>query len=167
MLNTASLGHEQSGNNQIVQSFATAQTGEIHGGPVFWNRTTNDGPTMYVWPNNGGSMEAYQFNGSTFNTTPISQSSITAPGGQSGGVLTLSANGSTVGSGIVWASMPISLDGDHGLSPGVLRAFDANNLTTELWDSQMDSSRDSHGVVAEVQPSHCCEWQSLHGRISQ
>ena len=152
VLNTASLGHEKSGNNQIIQSFATAQTGEIHGGPVFWNRTTNDGPTMYIWPNNGGSMEAYQFNGSTFNTTPISQSSIAAPGGQSGGVLTLSANGSTVGSGIVWASMPISLDGDHGLSPGILRAFDANNLTTELWDSQMDSSRDSMGLWPKYSP---------------
>jgi hypothetical protein len=152
LLNTSGLGHEASGNGQIVQSFATAQTGEIHGGPVFWNRTTNDGPTMYIWPNNGGSMEAYQFNGSTFNTTPISQSTIAAPEGQSGGVLTLSANGSTIGSGIVWASMPISGDGDHGLNPGVLRAFDANNLNTELWDSQLVSSRDAMGIWPKYSP---------------
>ena len=152
LMNTSSLGHEASGNGQIVQSFATTQTGEIHGGPVFWNRTSNAGPTMYIWPNNGGSMEAYQFNGSTFNTTPISQSTIAAPEGQSGGVLTLSADGSTVGSGIVWASMPISLDGDHGLSPGVLRAFDANNLTTELWDSQMNFARDSMGIWPKYSP---------------
>ena len=152
LLNTSGLGHEQSGNGQIVQSLTTPQGGEIHGGPVFWNRTTNDGPTMYVWPNSGGSMEAYQFNGSTFNTTPISASTIAAPQGQSGGVLTLSANGSTIGSGIVWASMPISRDGDHGLSPGVLRAFDANNLTTELWDSQMNSSRDAMGLWPKYSP---------------
>ena len=160
LLNTSNLGQEQSGNNQIVQYFATPQAGEIHGGPVFWNRTTNAGPTMYLWPNNGGSLEAYQFNGSVFNTTPISQSTIVAPVGQSGGVLTLSANGSAVGSGIVWSSMPISRDADHGLSPGILRAFDANNLTTELWDSEMDSARDSLGLWPKYSPPTV-----LNGRV--
>ena len=151
LLNTSGLGHEQSGNGQIVQSFATPQGGEIHGGPVFWNRTTNAGPTMYIWPNSGGSLEAYQFNGSTFNTTPISKSTVVAPQGQSGGVLTLSANGSTVGSGIIWSSMPTNQDGDHGLVPGTLRAFDANNLTTELWDSDMVSGN-SLGLWPKYSP---------------
>ena len=48
--------------------------------------------------------------------------------------------------------MPISLDGDHGLSPGVLRAFDANNLTTELWDSEMNSTRDAMGIWPKYSP---------------
>jgi hypothetical protein len=152
VLNTSSLGHEQSGNGQIVQSFATSQGGEIHSGPVFWNRTTGDGPTMYIWPNSGGNLLAYQFNGSTFNTSPISKSTINAPTGQSGGVLTLSAHGSTAGTGIVWASMPTSQDGGHGIVTGTLRAFDANDLTTELWDSDMVPSRDSMGRWPKYSP---------------
>src|SRR5262249_27071334 len=47
--------------------------------------------------------------------------------------------------GIVWSSMPTSLDGDHGVVPGVLRAFGADNLSTELWDSEMVPARDSLG----------------------
>jgi len=144
LMNTSNLGHEQSGNGQIVQSFSTTGS-EIHSGPVFWNRTTGAGPTMYAWPSNIG-LQAYEFNGSTFNTNPISQSTIVAPLGMSGGVLALSANGSTPGTGIVWSSMPFNEDGDWGTHQGVLRAFDADNLTTELWDSQMNAARDAMGL---------------------
>jgi hypothetical protein len=143
-MNLSSLGHEKSGNNQIVQSFSTTGA-EIHGGPVFWNRTTGAGPTMYIWPDSI-SLQAYQFTGSAFNPNPISQSTIVAPAGKSGGVLTVSANGSVAGTGIVWSSMPLNQDGDHGTVTGVLRAFDASNLTNELWDSQMNSARDAMGL---------------------
>jgi hypothetical protein len=150
LMNLANLGHEQAGNNQIVQNFSTTGS-EIFGGPVFWNRTTDAGPTMYVWPNNI-SLQAYQFNGSTFNTNPISQSSLVAPPGDSGGVLTLSANGSVAGTGIVWSSMPLNQDADVGVVQGVLRAFDANNLTSELWDSTMNSTWDNMGLWPKFSP---------------
>ena len=155
LMSLSNLGHEQSGNNQIVQNFSTGgDTGgdnEIHGGPVFWNRTSGAGPTMYVWPN-FMPLQAYQFNGSTFNTTPISQSSIVAPEGDSGGVLTLSANGSMAGTGILWSSIPLDQDADTGTVEGVLRAFDANNLTTELWDSTMNLARDDIGIWPKYSP---------------
>ena len=91
-------------------------------------------------------LQAYHFNGSTFDTPAMSQSTINAASGNSGGVLTLSANGSTPGTGIVWSSMPLSDDADHGVHQGVLRAFDANNLTNELWDSTINSSHDNPGL---------------------
>ena len=150
LMSLSSLGHEAAGNNQIVQSFSTTGS-EIHSGPVFWNRTSGAGPTMYVWPNNV-SLQAYQFNGSTFNANPISQSVISAPFGDSGGVLTLSANGSTAGTGIIWSSIPLNQDGDTGTVQGVLRAFDANNLTTELWDSRMNLTRDDMGLWPKYSP---------------
>jgi hypothetical protein len=150
VMNLSNLGHEQAGNGQIVQSFPTIGS-EIHGGPVFWNRTSDAGPTMYVWPNNV-SLQAYQFNGSNFNTNPISQSTIVAPRGDSGGVLTLSSNGSTAGTGIVWSSIPLNRDADIGTVEGVLRAFDANNLTTELWDSAMNLARDDIGLWPKYSP---------------
>ena len=150
LMKLSSLGHEQSGNNQIVQNFTTTGS-EIHGGPVFWNRTTGAGPTMYVWPDDI-SLQGYQFNGSVFNTTPISQSTLVAPQGSSGGVLTISANGSTPGTGVVWSSMPLNANGDHGTVQGVLRAFDANSLTNELWDSTMNDARDDIGLWPKYSP---------------
>jgi hypothetical protein len=146
----SNLGHEQSGNGQIVQHFSTGG-GQIKGGPVFWNRTTGAGPTMYVWADNDY-LKAFHFNGSSFDTSPISKSTFQDPSGSSGGVLTISSNGSTSGTGIVWSSMPLSQDGDHGTVQGVIRAFDANNLTNELWNSEQNSSRDSTGLWPKFSP---------------
>ena len=150
VMNLSNLGHEQAGNGQIVQNFLTTG-GQIHSGPAFWNQAGGAGPTMYVWPNNIP-LQAYQFNGSTFNTPAISQSAIKPPSGSSGGVLTISANGSMAGTGLVWSSMPLNLNGNTGTVEGVLRAFDANNLTTELWDSTMNLPRDDMGLWPKYSP---------------
>jgi hypothetical protein len=55
-----------------------------------------------------------------------------------GGMMSLSSNGTS--NGILWVSMPLSGDANHNTVPGVLRAFDANNLTTELWNSTFNST---------------------------
>ncbi len=137
VMNSGNLGHEQAGNGQIVQSLAN-NGGYIKSGPVYWNRVGGAGPWMYDWSDGGAGgdvLKAYHFNGSTFDTTPAAQSTIVSPAGNSGGVLTLSANGGTPGTGIVWACMPVNSDGDNGVHAGILRAFNADNLAQELWDS--------------------------------
>jgi hypothetical protein len=150
---TGSLGHMQSGNGQIVQSLNNSG-GYIKSGPVYWSRSGGAGPWMYDWSDGSGGgdvLKAYHFNGTTFDPTPISRSTITAPGGNSGGVLTLSANGGTPGSGIVWASMPAHVDGNNGVQTGVLRAFNADDLSQELWDSNQNSP-DSMGNWPKFSP---------------
>ncbi len=149
LLDTGNLGHEHAGNTQIVQQFAvntagTTAKGQIKGGPIYWDRTGNGGPWMYVWAENDF-LKAYHFNGATFDTTPASQSTFKAASGNSAGVLTLSANGSVTGTGIVWSSMVATGSGDHGVHQGILRAFDASDLTREIWDSGMNSTRDNPG----------------------
>jgi hypothetical protein len=144
VMHTGNLGHEQTGNGQIVQSLANGG-GEVKGGPVYWNRTGGAGPWMYVWSNGCDFLKAYHFNGTTFDTGVVSESTIASPCGASGGVLTLSANGSTAGSGIIWSSMPLADDGDHGVHQGVLRALNADDLTKELWNSRLNATRDDSG----------------------
>jgi hypothetical protein len=155
LLNTGSLGHEQTGNGQIVQHFQENTNGGASGAPkgglAYWNRTTGAGPWMYVWAENDF-LKAFHFNGSTFVTTPASQGTVKAPSGSSAGVLALSANGSTAGTGIVWASIPINQNADHGVVNGMLRAFDANDLTKELWNSQQNSTRDATGTWPKFSP---------------
>jgi hypothetical protein len=150
LLQTTNLGHEASGNSTTLQDFSLA--GSIKGGPAFWNRTTGAGPTLYIWPANPNALQALQFTNSKFNTTPLSESTILNPTGFTDGTLSVSANGSTAGTGIVWASTGVA-DGTHGTVAGVLRAFDANNLTTELWDSQMNDARDDIGLWAKFAPA--------------
>jgi hypothetical protein len=151
VMHVGSLGHEQTGNGQIVQSLPN-HGGEVKGGPVYWNRSGGVGPWMYVWSNGGDVAKAYHFNGATFDTGVISQGTIASPNGASGGVLTLSANGSTPGSGIIWSSMPLASDGDHGVHQGILRALNADDLTKELWNSTINDARDDMGNWPKYSP---------------
>ncbi len=144
VVNTANMGHEWAGDSQIVQSFNVG--GSIYPGPAFYNHTDGLGPSLYIWPQSGY-LAAYHFNGTTFDTPPVSKSLIQAQTTSYAAALAVSANGSTPGTGIVWASMPSAPNGyDGGAISAVLRAFDANDLTHELWDSQMDASRDNAGL---------------------
>src|SRR5208282_4513201 len=67
--------------------------------------------------------------------------------------LSISSNGSAAGTGIVWAATSLSGDANGPSTvPGQLWAFDAGNLTNELWDSQQNSSRDGVATFAKYAP---------------
>ena len=145
---TADMGHESPNDVNIVQVFDNSRNAgendQVKGGPVYWNRDSGVGPWMYVWSDGCNHFNAYHFNGTDFDLPPVSQSTMLSPCGSAGGVLTLSANGSTPGSGVVWASIPVE-DANSNVHPGVLRAFDADDLGTELWNSNQNSARDNAG----------------------
>lgn len=149
MTHTANMGHRTTNDVGIVQSLDNSNppgsNDQIKGGPVYWNRDGGAGPWMYVWSDGCNYFNAYHFNGTTFDTPPVSHSTLLSQCGSSGGVLTLSANGSTPGSGIVWSSMVLSGDGNSNVHGGILRALDADNLSTELWNSEQNHGRDGAG----------------------
>ncbi len=157
LLNKDDMGHfNANGDSQIVQSFYVAQDHHIHGGPIYWNGP--HGPWVYVWPENAF-LRAYQLVNGQFQTTPISQSTTTDPAnvpgglpGMPGGMLSLSANGNTAGSGILWASHPYKASAIHATVEGILRAYDASDLTRELWNSKQNESRDDIGNFAKFCP---------------
>jgi hypothetical protein len=66
--------------------------------------------------------------------------------------MSVSANGSQAGTGIVWASRSFSGEANFPSEPGILTAFDATDLTHELWDSRMDLTRDDVGEYAKFNP---------------
>ena len=145
LLDRANLGHfNAGGNTQIVQNF-TAAAGHIHGSPVYWNGP--GGPFIYLW-SESDRLKQFKF-GSVFQTTPVATSAMLVPDGMPGGMLSVSANGSAAGTGIVWASHPFSLDANPATVPGILRAFDATNVGTELWNSRQNAARDDFGNFAK------------------
>src|ERR1700683_2075779 len=93
VVQSSNLGHEVTGDTQTVQNFALG--GSIKGGPAFWNRTTGAGATLYVWPAGSSPLQAFQFSGSSFNTTPLSETTFLTPSGYTDAALSVSANGST------------------------------------------------------------------------
>jgi hypothetical protein len=150
LLNSGSLGHFQSGSDsQIVQSFMSSGT-HLHGAPVVWNGPS--GTLVYAGAESDY-IKGYRLSGGLFATSPFTRTSFTSPANaMPGSILSVSANGSTMGSGILWANMTVSQDANHATVAGVLRAFDANNLSVELWNSQQNSTRDSFGNHAKYCP---------------
>jgi outer membrane protein assembly factor BamB len=63
---------------------------------------------------------------------------VKATNGMPGAMLSLTANGSVIASGIVWAARPSSGDANHFTVPGILHAFNAADISQELWNSKMD-----------------------------
>lgn len=140
VLHTGALGQEQAGNGQAAQAFYNG--GEIKGGAVFWSRAGDGDGQLYVWAD-AAAARRYRFNGGGFDTPPAAQSTVLSAQGAANGVLTLSANGTQWGSGVLWSSMPTE-DADHGVHHGVLRALDAQTMA-ELWNSDAERARDNAG----------------------
>jgi hypothetical protein len=148
LMNTGNLGQLAFGDTQIVQTFV-AVVAHLHGAPVYYN-SPSLGPLVYTWSEDDV-LKAYHFNGVDFDTTPISQSTNGAPSGMPGGILSVSANGNVSGTGILWAALPSTSDAEFTVVAGVLRAFDASNLSHELWNS-LQVSADDVGNFAKFCP---------------
>ena len=136
LLNRDNMGKFSSSINNVVQTVNLGNS--IFATPVFWQNN------LYVA--GVGPLKQFTFNSSTgkFNGAPFSQSS--ASYRFPGATPSVSSNGAS--NGIIWIL-------DNSLyctpqSPGcgatVLHAYDATNLTTELWNSsQAAANRDVAG----------------------
>ncbi len=145
LLDEGSLGHYQAtSNSQIPQSFPGGeQSGYGYGSPAYYNG--QDGPTVYIW-NPLDLLRAFSYNTASglFNPQPV-QVNPTYVANYAGGGLSISANGSTPGSGILWAAVPIGAQLNYTLKAGALFAFDASNINHILWSSLQNPARDTLG----------------------
>jgi IPT/TIG domain len=150
VVNSTNMGHFNSSVDNDTQEF-TATAGPFFSSPVYWN-SPNKGPVVYIWGRTDF-LKAFQFTGSSFNTTAISEGTIeNSTGFSNAAALSVSASGSLAGSGIVWSSAPLSGKATGVPVPGIVRAFDATDLATELWDSTQNPTRDAVGNYAKFVP---------------
>ncbi|MDB6065311.1 MAG: C-terminal target protein [Pedosphaera sp.] len=139
-------------DNNVVQTWSLktgTTTHSIHGGPVWW-----DGPNgsyAYIWAASKDRMRQLQFNRGTglFNTNAVSQSATVGGSGQAGGTLAVSANGTNAGTGIVWAYVNTTANANNAVVAGTLHAYNAQAVTSELWNSDMVISRDAIGNISK------------------
>jgi hypothetical protein len=138
---TDMLNNYNTTSDNITNKFYIQQgSEELYGSPVYWNGP--NGQRIYVLAN-GDNIKAYGFSGGNYSSsTPVNTGSLQSV--WPGGFLSLSANGSTAGTGIVWSNMQFPTGNGMGLV-----AFDAANLT-QLWAS---SPSDYHGYAKFVDPT--------------
>ena len=127
------MGGFNSSTDQIVQELVNIFQNNlgIEGGnfssPVYWNGWIYFAPVQ-------GTVQAFKLTNGLLSTSPTSQSSQTYNG--RGGTMSISANGSS--NGILWTLQT----GGPGV-PGILHAYDATNLSNELYNSNQAGTRDA------------------------
>jgi hypothetical protein len=125
------------------------KTHHQHCSPVFWDGSS--GPALFTWGENE-CLRSWKVDANgvvTFvaKSAEIASAGVGGRGGMPGGILTVSSNGNTANTGIVWATVPLQGDANKFVVEGILRAYDASNLdpigNTDgtaklklLWDSK-------------------------------
>jgi hypothetical protein len=137
------MGHL--GDGEAVQHFqaTSSQLPSL----VYWNSAKN-GALIYMW----GQMDrlrAYRFDGERLKETPFAiRPEVTE--GHPGAMISLSANGNK--DGILWAAIHASGNAWHESRPGILHAYDADDIAQELWNSLQNPERDDCGNYSKTAP---------------
>jgi len=141
LLNKDNMGGFSTNTNAVLQTIPLNVS--LHCQPAFYTGGGNS--YMYVWSEND-QLRAFPFSGGLFATNPT-VSTDNGPTGGCGADLAVSSNGATSGTGILWATYAVSGDAGSVVSPGILRAFDASDITRELWNSTQGGA--SSGTYAK------------------
>ncbi|GGP18931.1 beta strand repeat-containing protein [Silvimonas iriomotensis] len=153
VFDTANLSHYHATGDQLHQEWQAtyAYSGSEAGG--FWGGN-------YIWYNNTlfgygerDVLKTFPFNGTTFATTPSAQGTIAPLSAISNDPsISISANGTTPGTAILWATFSASGIANGSAQPGIFYAFDAANPGTMLWSSNQNAARDAMGSWAKWVP---------------
>jgi hypothetical protein len=123
-------GYRTTANHNIVQEISGRLAGEVASTPAYWNNnvylSSNDGPMQQFTLNSNGLL----------NTAPVASSTHIFHRGPSA---VTSSNGTS--NGILW-----TIDAVNKTTPAsTLYAFDANHVSTALYNSEQNSARDRAG----------------------
>jgi uncharacterized OsmC-like protein len=129
---------------QASQGCGTAQCGQ-HLATAFWPHAS--APSLYVW-DLYDSLRAYPFD--TFSQRFLTgNATVGSLRPSRAGGMTISSNGSTDGTGIVWATTAAQ-DPLTTRVPGTLHAYNSSAIPQELYSSDQNSCRDSLGIFVKM-----------------
>jgi len=128
----------QTTSDKVVQELPPGTISGDFSTPAYWASTGHERVYMSGIDD---TLKAFQVDNDTLSSSPTSRTpeSFAFPGVTP----SVSANGNT--NGIVWVVSPPASCSGNGCNPngpGILRAYDATNLGTELYNSTQNASRD-------------------------
>ena len=157
LIRNDSMGGTTGTNSNVVQQLninadGTGYAKFLHGSPVYF-KDNNNQESIYAWAA-GGLLKQFPFNRTTglFDTLNKKLGVTVLPQGLPGAMLAVSSNGNKAGTGILWASHPINGDANSSVVPGILQAFDATDVSHELWNTNWNGKRDAIGKFAKFVP---------------
>lgn len=143
VLDKRHLGHL--GDQNALQHFRAGKS-HMHSF-VYW-KSDRKGPLLYLW-GQIDRLKVFGLAGDKVTETPV----MTRPEvnqGHPGAMLSISANGGK--EGILWAPIHATGDSWHESRPGILHAYDADDVSHELWNSLEDAKRDDCNNYSKMAP---------------
>jgi hypothetical protein len=133
------------GDEHAVEHFH-ATSSHLHS-MVYWKSAKN-GDVLYLWGQRDRA-RAYRLVGNKFDETPFMMRPDTNVG-HPGAMLSLSANGGK--DGILWAAIHATGDSWNESRPGILHAYEADDINHELWNSLQNPGRDDCNNYSKMAP---------------
>ena len=134
VLDRDNMGGYNAGTNHVVQTINLGTNSHLRSSLAYYKGQQKE--YVYSWSENA-LLKAFPFSTGT-NTFDLNQtisSGVQGPVGNNGALLAVSSNMSVDSTAILWASHAASGDANQSVRPGILRAFEANDVTKELWNS--------------------------------
>jgi hypothetical protein len=146
VIDQMNMTHFNADGDKILQAFPVSDPGSNMSAHIhtmaFWNGR------IYLWPENHG-LRVYSFSDNRVEQTPVARYDELKTA-HPGGIFSVSANGDTPGSAIVWATLIKEGDAWGAIATGQLVAIDATT-GAKLWDSAA-SPADTLGNFAKWSP---------------
>jgi hypothetical protein len=146
VIDQMNMTHFNAEGDKILQAFRVGEPETTTSAHIHTMALWND--RIYLWPENHG-LRVYAFANNRVEETPVARMDELKTA-HPGGIFTISANGNTPGTGIVWATLIKEGDAWGAIASGLLVAVDATT-GARLWDSAA-SPADTLGNFAKWSP---------------
>jgi hypothetical protein len=136
VLDRDNMGGFNANINNVIQTIDLGTNAHLRSSLGYYKGSANE--FVYSWSENA-LLKAFPFdrNLNQFNLNNTISSGVQGPSGNNGAVLAVSSDGAIDSTAILWASYASNGDANQSVRPGILRAFYANDITKELWNSSI------------------------------
>ena len=136
VLDQNNLGGVSATTNNVIQSIDLGSSAHMRTALGYYKGASHE--FVYSWPENS-LLKAFPVDrvAGKLNAAGLVSSGIQGPIGNSGAMISTSSNGAVDSTGILWVSHSNNCDANQSQCPGILRAINANDVTQELWNSNM------------------------------
>jgi hypothetical protein len=147
LLNRDNLGGYNATMNNVVQTIDLGVNAHLRSSFAYYKGAKEE--FAYTWSENS-ILKAipYSHTLNKFDVAGIINSGVQGPVGNNGAFMSVSSNGSVDSTAILWTSFAANGDANQSVRPGILHAFDAIDVTKELWNSS-DLQGDEPGSYAK------------------
>jgi hypothetical protein len=147
LMDRDNMGGYNAETDNVIQSIKLGNNAHLHTSLTYYKGSQKE--FVYAWSENIA-LKAFPFDRNTnkFDLSNTINSGSQGPIGNSGAFTSVSSNGSVDSTAILWASFAANGDANQSVRPGILIAFDATDVTKELWNSSQEPT-DNAGDYAK------------------